>query len=95
MPWKHLADAPGGPATGNPYPTLREHNGARHVLGIGPVLGAAADEEADGQPDASANGDDTAGATPDDEDGVVFDNPPLNPGTDESVTVTASGARYC
>ena len=81
-------DAAGLPASGNPYPTLLEHDGARHILSSGLFLGASVDAEADGQPNATATGDDVAGA-PDDEDGVVFTSP-LIPGSMATVTVTAS-----
>ncbi len=42
------------------YPTLIASDGARHVFGVGPKLGATVDPEFDGQPLASARGDDTA-----------------------------------
>ncbi|QDS92516.1 hypothetical protein FF011L_12630 [Roseimaritima multifibrata] len=42
------------------YPTLFDVNGARHVIGDGPVLGRLIDGESDGQPTSAANGDDNA-----------------------------------
>ncbi len=81
-------DAPGGLATGNPYPTLLEHNGARHAL-VDPYLGASIDMEADGQPNGTATGDDTDGN--DDEDGVTFTSA-LVPGTMATLDITTSGA---
>lgn len=42
------------------YPTLFDVDGARHVIGLGPVLGSLVDGDADGQPTANADGDDTA-----------------------------------
>ncbi|HUT95464.1 MAG TPA: PKD domain-containing protein [Thermoguttaceae bacterium] len=49
------------------YPTLVAQDGARHYLDPdGPRLGALADAELDGQPDATATGDDG------DEDGIAF-----------------------
>jgi uncharacterized repeat protein (TIGR01451 family) len=62
-------DAVGAPP--NTYPTLLIHDGARHNLGVGPRLGANADFEVDGQPDATATGDDVVGVGGDD-DGVVL-----------------------
>jgi hypothetical protein len=55
-----------------PYPTLRIANGARHYVGDGLRLGAAVDQERNGQPDAASSGDDLTG---DDEDGVSFLSP--------------------
>ncbi|AKS40466.1 GEVED domain-containing protein [Wenzhouxiangella marina] len=81
-------DSPGGAATGNPYPSLIEHDGAGHI-DAGPFLGALRDSEADGQPDATATGDDLGGS--DDEDGVVFTTP-LVAGQGATVDITASGA---
>ncbi len=48
-----------------PYLTLGSHDGPRHALGAGLLLGSAVDAEADGQPNETATGD---GA---DEDGVI------------------------
>jgi len=42
------------------YPTLFDVNGARHVIGLGPVLGTLIDADANGQPTVGANGDDTS-----------------------------------
>ena len=53
-----------------PFPTLLEDNGPAHIA-IGPMLGSARDQEADGQPTSAANGDDLDGGV-DDEDGVIF-----------------------
>ncbi|MEQ8786593.1 MAG: GEVED domain-containing protein [Pirellulaceae bacterium] len=52
-----------------PYPTTLAENGPRH-LPVGPLLGAARDEEADAVHSALADGDDAASAPPDDEDAV-------------------------
>jgi len=71
------------------YATLLANDGARHVLGGDLFLGAAVDNESEGQPNATATGDDLAGATPDDEDGVVFQ--PIIAGQTGEVYVTASG----
>lgn len=54
------------------YATLLASDGARHGMVPGFLLGAQADAEADGQPDASATGDDLANVA--DEDGIVFTN---------------------
>ena len=62
--------------------TTLANNGARHVTGLGLLLGAAVDDEADGQPNADATGD---GA---DEAGVTF--PTLTPGTSPALTVVAA-----
>lgn len=56
----------------SPYLTLRAADGARHYVGDGLYLGAAVDQERNGQPDAASTGDDLAG---DDEDGVSFLSP--------------------
>jgi len=74
----------------NPYPTLRENDGARHVVLSGFSLGATVDVNADGQPSAGADGDDNDGN--DDEDGVVFDpTTPLVPNRRSTITVSTSG----
>lgn len=54
-----------------PYPTLKQSNGASHVIKAPVYLGKWVDDEADGQPGVNATGDDLspAGATGD-EDGV-------------------------
>ena len=80
-------DETGGDANGNPYPTLLEHNGARHNILPGYQLGASIDPEADGQPNSTATGDDTDGN--DDEDGVVFTSL-LLVGRTATIDVTAS-----
>ncbi len=73
-----------------PYPTLREDDGARHVVLSGFSLGATVDVNADGQPSAGADGDDNDGN--DDEDGVVFDpTTPLVPNRKSTITVSTSG----
>ncbi|MDX1545470.1 MAG: GEVED domain-containing protein, partial [Rhodothermales bacterium] len=87
-------DATGGPATGNPYPTLREHDGARHVIDGVLFLGAAVDADADGQPSADAGEDGTTGDDgdgTDDEDGVAFTSL-LVPGETVTLDVTASAS---
>jgi hypothetical protein len=73
-----------------PYPTLLNHNGARHAMGE-LRLGNFIDGEPDGQPNPTATGDDInpVGA-PDDEDGVVFMTA-MVPGQVATVRVTASG----
>jgi len=69
-----------------PYPTLREDNGARHVILSGFSLGAAVNINADGQPSTS-DGRDIA-----DNDGVVFDpTTPLVPSRNFTVTVSTRG----
>ena len=69
-----------------PYPTLREDNGARHVILNGFSLGPTVDVNADGQPSVNADGDAL------DEDGVVFDpTTPLVPSRSFTVTVSTSG----
>ena len=64
-----------GDAKDPTYPTLFNHNGARHVISD-LKLGLFVDSENDGQPTQSANGDDMHGSP--DEDGVTI--PPLHPG---------------
>ncbi len=74
----------------SPYPTVREDDGARHVILPGFSLGATVDINADGQPSAGADGDDNDGG--DDEDGVAFDpTTPLVPNRKFTVTVSTSG----
>ncbi|NQU26506.1 MAG: hypothetical protein HQ567_34905 [Candidatus Nealsonbacteria bacterium] len=73
----------------SPYPTLLADNGARHVIVLGFHLGAAVDEESDGQPSPAANGDDNSGI--DDEDGVDFTSQLTREGT-ATVDVAASVA---
>ena len=38
--WGDTPDAADGPGTGNPYPTLAEHDGARHLVGSGLFMGS-------------------------------------------------------
>ncbi len=52
------------------YETLGRENGPAHVLASGLMIGAAVDDENDGQPTLTADGDDLAGV--DDEDGVIL-----------------------
>jgi len=59
----------------NGYPTTLAFNGARHRLLPGVRLGALADFETNGLPNATSAGDDTNGV--DDEDGVFFPAPLL------------------
>jgi hypothetical protein len=68
----------------DPYPTTLADDGARHEA-VGPRLGAARDEEADGQPSTDADGD---GA---DEDGVTFGSIRVGQ-LDASVTVNVQNA---
>lgn len=69
------------------YPTLLADDGARHVLVEGVFLGARADAETNGQPEAVAVGDDNA--TSDDEDGIVFVGS-LIPGRETDLVATVS-----
>jgi len=79
-----------GDAPDPTYPTLLANNGARHLLiPNGIYLGNAVDQEVNGQPTVNADGDDLNGA--DDEDGVAFPAV-MVPGTQATVTVTASAA---
>jgi hypothetical protein len=77
-----------GDAPDPTYPTLAASTGASHTTGGGLTLGAAVDDEADGQPTAAADGDDVNGV--DDEDGVVFATP-LTQGANATLNITASG----
>ena len=70
------------------YPTLKSNNGAYHGYDPDVYLGTAWDSESDGQTTSDASGDDTD-ADGDDEDGVTFSGS-LVPGTNHTVTVTAS-----
>ncbi len=78
----------------NSYPTTLARNGARHIINPGIFLGSPytdvihIDAEPDGQPTHYADGDDNNGV--DDEDGVLFNNLPLVPGTTATVNVLAS-----
>ncbi|MBN2474624.1 MAG: hypothetical protein JXB62_08445 [Pirellulales bacterium] len=71
------------------YPTLRVHDGARHVIDPELRLGQSIDHEPDGQPDPFATGDDNDGN--DDEDGIVAATP-LVTGEAAQVTVVATGS---
>ncbi len=86
-----LADLDFGDAPDPSFPTLIEHNGARHAILQGFHLGRAADAEVNGQPDSNALADDLAPAAVDDEDGVAFKTA-LAPGQPAAVEVVASGA---
>ncbi|MEC9093888.1 MAG: GEVED domain-containing protein, partial [Planctomycetota bacterium] len=57
-------------ATDGEYPTLIVHDGARHLLEVGPFLGSGVDADPDGQPDGNSMGDDGDGF--DDEEGVTI-----------------------
>lgn len=83
-----FGDAPDAEGEGAAYPTLLEHNGARHVIVTDIHLGESIDGEPDGQPNSDATGDDGESES-DDEDGVTF-NDALVPGTAATVTVDAS-----
>ncbi|MBI4327315.1 MAG: HYR domain-containing protein [Chloroflexi bacterium] len=85
-----VAELDFGDAPDPSFPTLIEHNGARHVLLQGFHLGRAADAEVNGQPDSNALADDLAPAAVDDEDGVAFKTA-LAPGQPAAVEVVASG----
>ncbi|MEM6455491.1 MAG: GEVED domain-containing protein, partial [Acidobacteriota bacterium] len=61
-----LGDAP------DSYGTTTASDGPVHPVLLGFHLGAAVDDDPDGQPTAAADGDDANGATPDDEDGVTI-----------------------
>ena len=84
-----ILDQDFGDAPDPTYPTLLASDGARHSLDGTLYLGAAADGEADGQPNATATGDDSAGGN--DDDGVSFGSA-LVQGESASVTVVASAA---
>ena len=77
-----------GDAPDPTYVTLLASGGPSHTI-TSLTLGALADSEADGQPNATATGDDIAGAA--DEDGVTFPLP-LVAGTTTIVSVAASAA---
>jgi len=76
-----------GDAPDPDYPTLLSGNGAHHMIWPGVFLGAAVDEEANGQSDSEAFSDDNNGD--DDEDGIVF-NSDVVPGSMAYINVTAS-----
>lgn len=75
------------------YPTLKDNNGARHVVtSTGPMLGSGIDSDIDGRPTPNADGDLF-------DDGVIFTssrNPTglFNKLVTTDITVTASGAGY-
>ena len=73
-----------------PYSTLASHDGPRHALGSGLLLGSTVDAEADGEPNSSATGD---GA---DEDGVVRLAAPNSPsgGWLDGRAADGNGCRY-
>lgn len=68
------------------YPTLAIHNGARHTIVEGFMLGESIDGEVNGQPSVQADGDDNLAPAEDDEDGVTF-LAPLVTGTSVDVSV--------
>ena len=75
-----------GDAPDPSYPTLIAGNGAAHR--IGPLfLGAAVDDESDGQPNGDASGDDNNGS--DDEDGVTLPAS-ISAGSSVAVDINAS-----
>lgn len=73
----------------NTYGTLLASDGARHVTGSGPRLGASVDAEADGQASANAQGDDANG---DDEDGVTLPATGLIAGLQGTAQVAVVGS---
>lgn len=83
-----FGDAPDGPG----YPTLFAHDGARHLVTSGPLLGSLVDSDVDGQPSDNADGDDLDGDG-DDEDGVIFPER-LYPDRGASFTVSIPVAGY-
>ncbi len=68
-----------GDAPDPAFPTLLEHDSARHARSDGPFLGTRCDYEADGLPGWAATGDDLRGEG--DEDGVTLEGPPVAGGT--------------
>jgi len=72
-------------ATAGRYPTLLSNDGPRHAIDNNICLGAAVDNDLDGQQSAGANGDDTDGT--DDEDGVDPSQLVLAEGTNPSILV--------
>ena len=90
-----MAQTAGGVDYGDapaPYPTLKQANGASHVIKPPVFLGKTVDAETDGQPGVNASGDDfnPAGAVVD-EDGVqILD--PLVPGKTVKATVVAGSS---
>ncbi|MBN2355407.1 PKD domain-containing protein [candidate division KSB1 bacterium] len=75
-----------GDAPDPTYPTKLASNGAVHVIKKGMFLGAAIDDEPNGQPKPDADGDDLTGI--DDEDGVTFST--MTPGNSATVQIVAS-----
>ncbi|MCP4174852.1 MAG: hypothetical protein GY758_29235 [Fuerstiella sp.] len=67
------------------YPTLSANDGARHVIGAGPFLGAGVDADTDGQPNTAASGDT--------DDGVTMTSGFVQ-GTLATFDVTASGSGF-
>ncbi len=85
-PFFDFGDLPG------PYPTLRDDNGARHVIDpSGAYLGTQVDSEPDGQPHPLALGDDLSGV--DDEDGVAL-LVPLVAGSEAVFRITVGRPGY-
>ena len=78
-----------GDAPDPTFPTFLASDGARHVISVGFRLGAAIDEEMDGQAGSEAVGDDQS--VVDDEDGVIFTGA-LIPGQPAAAQVTATAA---
>lgn len=66
---------------GTSFPTTEADNGARHVLGTGLRLGAAVDEDSDGQPSSAADNDSG-------DDGITFVT--VNPGNLATIDVLAA-----
>ncbi|MDZ7725412.1 MAG: GEVED domain-containing protein [candidate division KSB1 bacterium] len=81
-----------GDAPDEPYPTLKAHSGACHVVDYRCYLGKDIDPDVDGMPDVNAQGDDTFDSQ-DDEDGIRFPAA-LVPGDTSEVMVTASISAY-
>lgn len=78
-----------GTGTGD-YATLEANGGASHVIIPELKIGAAIDNEADGQQSTNAEGDDTMGTTPDDEDGVDLNGITFKAGQTVSIPVTVT-----
>jgi uncharacterized repeat protein (TIGR01451 family) len=83
-----LPDSGPGVGVGN-YETTIASGGASHTIITGLRMGAAVDDDADGQPNVGADGDDTAG-TPDDEDGVTVADLTLAAGAPANVRVNVT-----
>ncbi len=85
-----LGDAPDPlVSSSDQYPTRMIDNGARHLLKVGPFLGASVDNELDGQPDSICLGDDNHEL--DDEDGVTLPEF-ITQGKTSTLEINASGA---